>query len=85
MSYGPPMSRDPMYVQYASLPAGSFKPLGPGPAGYGKQIPRMTGPVDARSLGYADPRISADMQIARREGDSGGKPPVETIMKEGAK
>jgi hypothetical protein len=83
----PPMSRDPFYVQYAGLSADDYKPLGNGPAGYGRPIPRMKTKVDARSLGYADPRVTIDMQIARREGDDdqARKAPVDQSVKEGSR
>jgi hypothetical protein len=71
------LSRDPLYLQYANLPAGDARPLGGGPATY-RTIPRSQTPVDARSLGYTCPTTAIDMQIARREGDdsdNAGKPP----------
>ena len=80
-----PYSRDPLYLQYAQLPASETKPLGAGPAGYGMTIPKMTTKVDARSLGYLDPRVTIDMQIARREGgdEQAKRGPRDQATKEG--
>ena len=75
------LSRDPLYVQYASLPLGDTKPLGGGPASY-RTIPRSQTPIDARSLGFICPTTQIDMHIARREGDDGGKPPSEQETRE---
>jgi hypothetical protein len=82
----PPMSRDPFYIQYAGVPGLDTRPLGAGPAGYGGVIPKMKTRVDARSLGYADPRYTADMQISRREGEdeTQKRAPGEVAAKEGS-
>jgi len=79
------LSNDPLYVSLLQFPDGEFKPLGGGPASMGRVIPRSNTPIDARSLGYPDPRVSIDMQIARREGDdrdNATRGPGETPNKE---
>jgi hypothetical protein len=78
------LSQDPLYISLLQFPAGEFKPLGGGPA-TSRTIPRSSDPIDARSLGYADPRVTIDMQIARREGDPKDNPtrgPEEEPTKE---
>ena len=75
------LSSNPLYVQYYDLPSSEIRPLGGGPATY-RTIPRMQTKVDARTLGYADPRFAIDMQLAKREGDDGGKPPAEVPKQE---
>lgn len=75
------LSSDALYLQYANLPGGDARPLGGGSGTY-RVIPRSQTPVDARSLGYVCPTTQADMQIARREGDEGGKPPREVPKQE---
>ena len=81
----PTYKADPLYLPYAQFPAAEFKQLGAGPTGYGMTIPKMTTKVDARSLGYADPRVTIDMQIARREGEDNDavRGPGEQRTKEG--
>jgi hypothetical protein len=77
-----PLSQQPLYAPIvAAYPASDYKPLGGGPATY-RTIPRSQTPIDARTLGYVCPTVQIDMQIARREGDEGGKPPAEVPKQE---
>jgi hypothetical protein len=63
------LSKDPLYLGLTVHPAGEYKPLNAGPSSGNAVIPRRSEPIDARQLGYPDPRATLDMHIARREGD----------------
>jgi hypothetical protein len=63
-------SNDPLYMQFAGMPSGAMKPLGGGPSSGSVVIPKSQQAVDARTLGYPDPRYTLDMHHSRREDDA---------------